>query len=842
MISLKDRIAQLAGFSFHNGKIISIFIIVFAVFSPFLIKGLQLETLSASQSTADDPVSRIYVDNLRRFGDSDALMIYLEFSQMSSEQKNTFTNALAAELSSWDDVVFVDTKPFDFDDKDRAAHLIRTVLLNSDHDIRNQFMEKFSESGLLRELRKTRKKLITLPDPALRELAISDVLNLREIILPFFEIRMGNFKFSSLDGYFDSEDGAARLVFVQPARPSEDADFCADFISRIDRAITSSIESMGKQESESIQYALSGKYSLVGESMQILRQDMRHITLAALVLIFILLCVAFRNVRAVFVCFFPLCISVLAVLVLARFFFNPLNYLALGFVAIVLGLGVDVMLHCTGRFFQMLKDPATAGDTVKLVVQEAGPPISIGLTTTAVAFLCLIFATHPPLFQFGLLTSLGLMVTLVLGLFLFPVSVRIFGPKPNRRIKPIRFHRFPPWVGKIPLKHPFLALGGVLVILLVCLFFLRSFSFNMDFFVAFPRKLDAFDTSREISERFGVSFFLNSQLTLEAKDLKSAMAAQRILDEKMIQLSKENRIASFQSASLFRAYTEEGAGASDLQRAAALITQNQDSFFNLLDELKFEKRASYDNYYAMLEAAVVSPKEKSNLDGDGIKSFPQMNKFVASENDKTYLQTYVWPLSTSEGFLPIDKKTLQEIASLELPAGIRLHVSGTQQVFEQVGKVVRSDFFRVSLITLLAVLLVIFLFFRRIKNVFLSLLPLAVAVPFTLAMVVISKISFSPFQIGVAAILIGIGIDDAVHLLVRTIFLEKRKIEEVLLEIGPVITLTTLSTMIGFGAMIFSRNRAVSSMGFVISLGVLSSLIFTIVLIPSALKVLQKKK
>ncbi len=150
---------------------------------------------------------------------------------------NLLTDELEKELTSWEDILFVETKPFDLDDVQTTARMIRTVLLNSDSGFRQRFAAKFSESEMRRELLKTKKRLITLSDPSLREMAITDVLNVREILLPFYETRMGNFKYSYLDGYFDSADGKARIIFVQPVGFSEDADFCAEFTAKVDRTI-----------------------------------------------------------------------------------------------------------------------------------------------------------------------------------------------------------------------------------------------------------------------------------------------------------------------------------------------------------------------------------------------------------------------------------------------------------------------------------------------------------------------------------------------------------------------------------------------------------------------------
>ncbi len=839
----KNLIAKLTQLSFRYRWIFVALILIFVAAAPFIIRSIRFETTSSRDSLPDDPVSQTYTENLRRFGDSETLLIYFDYSQSSIEAVNTLTETLIRELVSWPDIIYVEASPFDFNDIPKAARILRTVLLNSDPELRERFSSKFNESEMRRELIKTRRKLITISDPYLREIVVNDVLNLREILLPFYEIRMGNFKFSYLNGYFDSLDETARLIFVQPAGFSEDAAFCADFVNRINETIMRVKTQI--PDARTIQHELTGKYAVIGESIQILKQDMKFITLTATGLIILLLVCAFRNIRAVVICFFPLFISMLAVLVFARVVFNPLNFMAMGFVAIILGLGVDVSLHCTARFFQVKENSQSHKDAVIHVLNEAGTPVVIGLCTTAVVFFCLIFADYKALFQFGLLTSLGLLITLVLSLALFPVSVALFGPGLLKNPRQIRFQRLPDRLNSFPLNKPYLAVGTALMLILFSVWFLRKFSFEMDFFTAFPEKLKTLDTSRKVSSQFGAAFFMNTQITLEAENIKEGLASQKILDEKMIEYIQENKIDGFQSSSLFLPYSLDESDAADLQRIKTTIKDNKDRFFVLLDELKFREREEYENYYKIMETAVDINGEEYANGSSGLKNknyFHQLDKFIMQENGKIYLQTYVWPKFDHKDKFPSDEHIFDDLLRLSSHVKSSLLVTSTYQVFGRIGEVVRNDFFKISFISLAAVLILVFIFFRNIFSVFLSLFPLLGAIPFTLAFVVLAKISFSPFQIGISAMLIGIGIDDAVHLLTRTRLGDKKSIREVLPEIGPVITLTTLSTFIGFGALIFSQNQSVSSMGFVIAMGVFACLVFTFIMVPSLLGILEKRK
>lgn len=839
----KNLISKLTRLSFTHRRFFGIIILIFVAAAPFIIRGIRFETTSSRDSLPNDPVSQLYRENLRRFGDSETLLIYLDYSQTSLEVINSFTDILKQELISWPDIIYVEASPFDFKDIPKAARMMRTVLLNSDQELRQRFSSKFNESEMRRELLKTRRRLITISDPSLREIVVKDVLNLRDILLPFYETRMGNFKFSYLNGYFDSLDEKGRLIFVQPAGFSEDADFCAEFINRINETIIRVKTQI--PDAETIQHELTGKYAVIGESIQILKRDMKFITLAATGLIILLLSLAFRNIRAVVICFFPLFISMLAVLVFAYIAFNPLNFMAMGFVAIILGLGVDVSLHCTARFFQVRENSPSHEDAVKHVLNEAGPPVVIGLCTTAVVFFCLIFADYKALFQFGFLTSVGLLITLVLSLALFPVAIAFFGPRQGNNTREIRFRRLPNSLISFPLNKPYLAVGTALMLMLFSVWFLRKFSFEMDFFTAFPEKLKTLETAQKVSSQFGSALFMNSQITMEAENFEDAMAAQKILDEKMIEYIQDNKIDGFQSSSLFLPYSMDEFDIVGFQKIKTVIKDNRDHFFGLLDELKFREREEYKTYYEIIETAVdINDEEMTNglSDPKRRKHFPQLNKFLVEEKGKIYLQTYVWPKFDHEDKLPSDEHIFDDLISLSSQIDTKLHVTSTFQVFSRIGETVRNDFFKISFISLAAVLFLMIIFFRNIPSVFLSLLPLIGAVPFTLAFVVLAKISFSPFQIGITAMLIGIGIDDAVHLLTRARLGDAKSIREVFPEIAPVITLTTISTLIGFGALTFSRNQSVLSMGFVIAMGVFSCLVFTFLLVPSVLRILERKK
>jgi predicted RND superfamily exporter protein len=812
-------------------KTITVAVILWVAVSPLLMQGFRLETSTASVSSPDDPVSQVYNRNMRLFGESSPLVIRLAFPETSLHTVNLFTEALAEGLGSWEEISCVEYRITAPNDPLLATAMLRAALLNGDGEVPPRFIARFTDAGLEKSLRRSRKRLIALEDPASREAVTNDVLDVYGLVVPFLESRLNSDGFSFDEGYFDSADGTSRLLYIYPEISAEDAYYSVAVISRVDAFVRDLQASIAG--AAAIEVDLVGKYAVSGETMVALRRDMSLITTIAAGAIFLLLWLVFRNVRALIIAFTPIAVSLVTVFVLARMLFNPLNYLSLAFAAIILGIGVDVMLHCTGRFYQMIGASEDVKGAVLVTMRDCGPPVVIGLTTTAAAFLCLVFAEYQALRQFGLLTAAGLVLTLWICLCLFPVMVRLVGPRTAGAAGTGHLRSLPEGFFSFPLSRPRISIALAVIIFGGSLFFAGGFSFEMDLYSGIPREMESLRAGEDAAEAFGVSHFMGVQVTLQSGSTEEAFVAQEMVDRRLEKLVEEGMIAGFQSASQYVAY-------SGRRFPEQRMADNKKLFLELLGKLKFRPDPEYGRYYDLMTAVA---EHDPALRDDWIRAnggHPVLGRFIASEGDELVLQSYIWPVRDLR-----DSSQVREITAglqdLDLPDGVDLRITGTYQVFEHITSVVRSDFFRISVISGVMVVLCMLLFFRKLKLVLLCAAPVVIAVAVTLAAFALVGISFSPMSTGFIAIIVGIGIDDAVHILVRMRSRSRGELQVVLHEVGIILTLTTISTMIGFGAMMISSFYTMFSTGLVIALGVFFCLVFTIIVVPAGYVLLHRR-
>ncbi len=140
-----------------------------------------------------------------------------------------------------------------------------------------------------------------------------------------------------------------------------------------------------------------------------------------------------------------------------------------------------------------------------------------------------------------------------------------------------------------------------------------------------------------------------------------------------------------------------------------------------------------------------------------------------------------------------------------------------------------------GVVVFIILFLILFAHFRNIKYTLLAFLPLIFTMIYTVGMMALINLSFNILNFLSILLLIGIGIDDGVHILHHYKSGEKN-IFNLFSSVGRAILLTTITTMCGFGSLTFSSYVGIASLGKVLFIGVSLAFILTVVVLPLFLK------
>ncbi len=127
-------------------------------------------------------------------------------------------------------------------------------------------------------------------------------------------------------------------------------------------------------------------------------------------------------------------------------------------------------------------------------------------------------------------------------------------------------------------------------------------------------------------------------------------------------------------------------------------------------------------------------------------------------------------------------------------------------------------------------LLLLVFFYRKIYVPLLLFLPSILAGITAIAVLSIFKGSVSAISLGIGAILLGVTLDYALHIL--THFRNNRNVEHLYRDITKPVLMSSVTTAIAFLCLIFVRSEALNDLGIFAAVSVLLSSIFALILIP----------
>jgi uncharacterized protein len=153
---------------------------------------------------------------------------------------------------------------------------------------------------------------------------------------------------------------------------------------------------------------------------------------------------------------------------------------------------------------------------------------------------------------------------------------------------------------------------------------------------------------------------------------------------------------------------------------------------------------------------------------------------------------------------------------------------------------IKEGYSKASVYAMSGIVFLTFLMFRGALSTLLALVPLLVGSVWTLGMMVLLGVQFNMANLLFLPLIIGIGIDNGVHIVHSFRATGKYEGESAPLarSTAKAITLAALTTIVGFGSLMISSHRGIHSLGLLVALGVGSVLIASLTTLPSLLAIL----
>ncbi|MCP4198980.1 MAG: MMPL family transporter, partial [Proteobacteria bacterium] len=157
-------------------------------------------------------------------------------------------------------------------------------------------------------------------------------------------------------------------------------------------------------------------------------------------------------------------------------------------------------------------------------------------------------------------------------------------------------------------------------------------------------------------------------------------------------------------------------------------------------------------------------------------------------------------------------------------------------------RLIKDDSLPLLIVAAIVVLILLALDFRNFRDTLLVAFPLLVGMGVLVAVLYVWRMELNMFNLIVVPSLIGIGIDNAIHIYHRYQEEGPGSIIMVVRTTGMAALLASLTTGVGFGSSLISHHIGLKSLGALAVIGISATFIANTVFFPCVLLLLEKRK
>ena len=538
----------------------------------------------------------------------------------------------------------------------------------------------------------------------------------------------------------------------------------------------------------------------------------------------------FRQLLSPLFIIVPLLMSLSWTFGLTYLVIHNLNQITVCLFAILFGLGIDFGIHIFARYREARRRGKDTEDALVETVVHTGSALTTTAVTTSVAFFSLMFSDFKGFSEFGFIVGIGILFSLVAMLVVCPAFIvlaeRFHVIRLQQRSVPEHLLRR----GRYPVPALTLALGLLATLYSVYhtmrpvvsfdpfqLDLHSELQFEYDFKKLRP-ELPNTGPQANIPEKLKET---RSPAIVLTESREQAMAVVGAVERIKAERGDRSTIKSVKS--VYSALPDQQSEKLELiERIRRLIDDSE----SLIDEEETARVDSLRQYLdvgelTLQDLPVDMTKSFSSKEGD-ILDFVMINASVALRDGRNAI------------------RFAEEIGQIQTPSGDTFYASSSHIIFAEMLKLMLDDGIKAVGLTLLVVSLVLLIDLRNFVDAVLVLTPLLTALAWVTGFMYLFDFKLNIYNMVAFPTIIGMGIDNAVHIFHRYRESGRGSLRLVLRTTGLALVATTLTTMVGFAGLVPASHPALYWIGTVTLFGLGCAFISAVTLLPALLQLRER--
>ncbi len=578
---------------------------------------------------------------------------------------------------------------------------------------------------------------------------------------------------------------------------------------------------------ENAKIHLGGIPMIADDMMSFIKKDIIVFGIGVFIFIIFTLWFVFKNIKWVLMPLIGCATSVIIMIGLLGFFGWKVTVISSNFIALMLILNMAMNIHLTVRFLQLKKEfpQISKSEAVLSASKKMLLPILYTVLTTICAFLSLIFSGIKPIIDFGWMMTLGLLVSFIVTFILLPSLLGIFSSEKDINIKDTQNSFVTSLFGSVAKKSKVLLFGSTLIILIASVIGISKLEVENSFINYFDKETEIYKGMKKIDDDLGGTTPLNVILKFPKKQ------KEKTNDDEFSEWDEDTDSQEEKSKYWFtRDKMDKILQVHDYLDSLPEIGKvlSFGSILRVAEDLNNKKLQS-------LEIAVLYSKIPEEIKKEII------SPYISVEEDEARVVVRI-----KDSLKDLRRDDLINKINDDLSTKLGLN----KDEFRLVGVLILfnnllQSLFKSQILTLGIVMIGIFIMFLILfRNVTLSLIgivPNFLAALFILGIIGLAGIPLDMMTITIAAITIGIAVDNSIHYIYR--FKEEFKklknytqtLDKCHQTVGIAILNTSITIVFGFSILVLSNFIPTIYFGVFTGIAMLLAMISVLTLLPKLL-------
>ena len=629
---------------------------------------------------------------------------------------------------------------------------------------------------------------------------------------------------------FFSRDHKALLIIAEPRASAVDYKY-AEQIMQWTRTHIEGAEADPEMRTAGVHAIPAGAYVYAEQDHKFIERNIRRVSLVSIIGSLALCLLVYPSLPLLILSLLPTSLGILWTTGIASFYPGEVNLISLSFIAILAGLGDDQVVHFFNRSPQEWAKGGNFNAAMLRTYETTGVSIVLCILTSASATAALATSGFKALAEFGFILTVGMFMMMIHTLLTVPALMQLW----NRHVRPfapagITF-RFLPALARGSLnfvgRHTRSVVGVAVGVFLLSAFLLPAIKMGGSFAITGDANSPAVVGQNLLSAKFGIEG--SPTLLLITGNEQEVLGRAENLTAGLESYRQSGALKSIFSPTQLLPSVQ-----AQKQRAATLASIDTKASARALEDALRENGLSIEPHQPYIEQLRKLAEHAEPLTLESSAAY-----IPAGLLDNSLRKTADGNYVAAIAFYASDPNAHEVIPDAVLSSWNKQYGPFVEFSFDKINRDLQSQILRDSrralLWTAAAIILIVYLTFRKWRITLLVLMPIVFAIVVTFGLLRLMGHSFSFMSVTAIPLIIGIGIDNGIHLVRRYLETAPNSILDVAKASGAALIQSNLTTIIGFGALLASTFPPLAEMGLVTSLGGALTLAGGLWIIPAVL-------